>query len=194
MANPNNREERNAGEAAREHARRISNETHQFTQGAADAGEGAVRAGTELLQRQAEMMHQIWEAGRNMASQLTDPSLNPVLRALGTSDAEAQKAAQQSVRNMEAVLGSSKVVAEELQNISREWIEFAQSRLQQTLGSLNALGRCRTAEDAAAVQSDLIRDNVEHLLQSTRRTAEISARMADHATRKIAENLKRQAG
>ena len=146
----------------------------------------------DLLQRNAELMQQMWEAGRNMASQLTDPSLNPVFRALGASDEEAQRAAQQSVRNMEAVLGSSSLVTQELQNISREWLEFAQSRLQQNLGYLNALGRCRTPQDAAAVQTELMRDNFEHLLQSARRTAEISARMADQATRKITENLNRE--
>jgi len=192
MASPNNREEKNPGQAAREGARRISGETHQFAQVAADVGQGAVRAGTDLLQRNAELMQQMWEAGRNMASQLTDPSLNPVFRALGASDEEAQRAAQQSVRNMEAVLGSSSLVTEELQNISREWLEFAQSRLQQNLGYLNALGRCRTPQDAAAVQTELMRDNFEHLLQSARRTAEISARMADQATRKITENLNRE--
>ena len=46
MASPNNREEKNPGQAAREGARRISGETHQFAQAAADVGQGAVRAGT----------------------------------------------------------------------------------------------------------------------------------------------------
>jgi len=192
MANPNTREDKNAGQAAREAARRMSSETRHFTEAATDVSEGALRAGTEVLQRNSEMIQQIWEAGRSFASQLTDPSLNPLFRALGTSDAEAQKAVQQSARNMEAVLGTSTVVAQELQNISREWLEFTQSRLQQTLGSLDALTRCRTPQDLAAVQSELLRDSLEHLLQSARRSAEISARMADQATRKISENLTRE--
>jgi hypothetical protein len=94
---------------------------------------------------------------------------------------------------MEAVLGSTGVVARELQNISREWLEFLQSRMQQTLKSMDALGRCRTTQDAAAVQSELLRDNFENLLQSARRSAEISARMADAASRKMTENLNRRA-
>src|SRR5215208_174976 len=193
MANPNTREEKNAVQAARETARRISGETHQYAQAAADVGEGAVRTSTELLQRNSEMMQQFWEAARKMASQLSDPSVNPIFRAtLGSSDTEGQKAAQQSARNVEAVLGSSTVVAQELQNMSREWLEFAQSRLQQTLGCLDALGRCRTPQDAAAVHTELLRDNVEHLLQSARRAAEISARMADAASRKMTENLNRE--
>jgi hypothetical protein len=192
MANANIREDKNAGQAAREAGRRISSETHQFTEAAADMGEGALRTGTELLRRNSEMMQQFWEAASRMAAQLSDPSVNPVFRtAFGTSDAAAQKAAEQSVRNVEAVLGSSTVVAQEFQNMSREWLEFAQSRLQQTLSCLDSMGRCRTPQDAAAVQTELMRDTLEHFLQSARRTAEMSARMADTATRKITENLKR---
>jgi hypothetical protein len=192
MAHANTREDKNAGQAVRETGRRISNDTHQFAQAAADVGGDAVRTGTELLRRNSEMMQQFWEAARKMASQLSDPSVNPVFRAaFGTSDEEAQKAAHQSVRNVEAVLGSSTVVAHELQNMSREWLEFAQSRLQQTLSCMDSLGRCRTPQDAAAVQSELMRDTLEHFLQSARRTAEMSARMADTASRKITENLKR---
>jgi len=155
-------------------------------------GEGALRTGNELLRRNSEMMQQFWEAARKMAAQLSDPSVNPVFRAaFGTSDVEGRKAAEQSARNMEALLGSSTVVAQEFQNMSREWLEFAQSRLQQTLSCLDSMGRCRTPQDAAAVQTELMRDTLEHFLQSARRTAEMSARMADTATRKMTENLKR---
>jgi len=192
MANTNTREDRNVGQAAREAARTVASEAQQFAHSTANMGEGAVRAGTELMQRNAEIMQQIWETGRNMTSQFTDTATNPLFRAVNMSDAEAQKAAQQSARNMEAVLESSTVVAQEFQNISREWLDFLQSRWQQTLSHMNDLGRCRTPQDAAAIQSELMRDTFEHLLQSARRTAEISARMADAATRKISENVNRE--
>jgi hypothetical protein len=192
MASQNNREERNLGQAAREGARRISGATDQFTQAAADVGQGAVRASTDLLQRNTELMQQFWETARKMASDLSDPSVNPMFKtAFGGSDEEAQKVAQQSARNLEAVLGSSTVVAREFQNMSREWLEFAQSRMQQTLSCMDALGRCRTPQDAAVVQTELMRDTLEQFLQSARRTAEMSARMADTASRKITENVNR---
>src|SRR5262245_63806741 len=95
MANTNTREDRNVGQAAREAARTVANEAQQFAHSTANMGEGVVRAGTELMQRNAEIMQQIWEAGRNMTSQLTDTAANPLFRAVNMSDAEAQKAAQQ---------------------------------------------------------------------------------------------------
>jgi len=191
MANPNLGEEKNTGQVTREATARMSRQTQEFAQAATDVGEGTLRAGTELLQRNAEVIQRFWEAGRNVASQLTDPSMNPFLRGLGSSDEQAKKVTHQSARNMEAVLGSGMVLTEELQNMSREWLEFAQSRFQQNLNSLNQLAACRTPQDAAAVQSELMRDSLQQLLQSTRRTAEISTRMADKATRKITQTLDR---
>jgi hypothetical protein len=190
MVNPNAREEKNVG--VREEDRRISNETNQFAQAATDVGEAAIRAGIDLLQRNSQVMEQFWAVGRNVASQLTDPSLNPLFRGFAKSDAGAQQAVEQAARNVEAVIGSGAVVAQELQNMSREWLEFAQSRFRQTLDSVNALGRCRTPHDAAALQSELMRAHVKHLLQSARRTAEISARMADQASSRIVEKLDRE--
>ena len=64
MANANTREDKSAGQAARETGRRRSNETQQFAEAAADVGEGAVRTGTELLRRNSEMMQQFWESAR----------------------------------------------------------------------------------------------------------------------------------
>ena len=187
MAQPNRQDEKNIAQAARDNSRRITADTHQFAEVVANVGENAIRAGTELLKRNSEILRDLWETGRKMATQFTDQSINPFYRAFGMSDQEAKKAAQRSSRNMVAVLGSSTILAEGVQNISREWLEFAQSRVEQNLERLNALSSCRTAHDVAAVQSELLRDNVERLFQSARRTAEISARTADSATRKITE-------
>jgi hypothetical protein len=179
MPNPNPRPtEKNPAQATQEASARM-----------ADIGETALRTGTDLLQCNAEVVQQFWETARNMASQLTDQSVNPVFRGLGAPDQEAQKAARQSSRDLQAILGSSNLLAEEFQNMSREWLAFAQSRFERTLQSLNALSRCRTPQDAAAIQSALMRESLEHFLQSARHTAEISARMADNATRKITDNL-----
>ena len=54
-----------------------------------------------------------------------------------------------------------------------------QENLQKNLDGFNALARCRSVPDFLAVQSDLIRKNLEQTIQGTRRIAEVSARMAD---------------
>ena len=97
--------------------------------------------------------------------------------------------AQRSALNLEAIIGSSAALAEGVQTISREWLDFAQSGVEQNLDRFNALARCRTPQDLTAVQSEMIQADLQRLVQSARRTAEISARTADNATRKLAEQV-----
>lgn len=178
-------------QTARDATRRVSEETDRAAQMAAEVSEHAARAGSEIVQRQTEVVNQAWETTNKMAAQLTQQSASQFARAFGLSGEEAQQAAQRSSVNLDAVIGSSAAIAEAMQKISREWMEFAQSRLEQNLERFQALTRCRTPQDFAAVQSEVVRDNLEGFVQSARRTAEISARMADDAMRKLAESADR---
>jgi phasin family protein len=110
---------------------------------------------------------------------------------LGLSGEEAQQAAQQSSRNFGAIIQSSAVLTQGAQDISREWFDFARKRMEENLSLLEALTRCRTPQDLAAVQTNVVRDNLEDLLQSTKRIADVSVRIADEAVRKIAESADR---
>ncbi|MFZ0457152.1 MAG: phasin family protein [Rhodoplanes sp.] len=52
---------------------------------------------------------------------------------------------------------------------------------------VDALLRCRSPQDFTAVQSELLRDNLESFLQCARRIAEKSMQMAEEATKRTAE-------
>ena len=54
---------------------------------------------------------------------------------------------------------------------------------------LNELWSCRTPQDFAAVQSDMMRETVETVLESSRRIADMSVKMADDAGKQINENM-----
>lgn len=89
--------------------------------------------------------------------------------------------------NIDAIIHSSSVLAEVTQSISREWANFARERMEQNFNRFDALLRCRTPHEFAAVQSELLRDNLESLLQCSRRIAEKSMQMAEEATKRAAE-------
>jgi phasin family protein len=170
--------------------RKLSEDVAQTAQRTAEASERAARAGADMLQHNAEIMQQGWEASSTMAAQLTQQSAAQVARALGLSGEETKNAAQQSSANVEAIIGSSALIAESLQNISREWMEFARSRLERNLACFDELARCRTPQDLAAVQSEAVRDNLEGALRSARRTAEISARAVDSAMKNLTQRAR----
>ena len=182
---------KNASQNGQETVRKVADETTRVTRAAVEAGEKTARAGADLMQRNAKAVQEAWQSGSDMATRLTERSADQFAKALGLSGEEAQQAAQQSSRNLQAILQSSTLFAEAAQSISREWFEFARQRMEHNLGQFDALVRCRTPQELAAVQSELARDSLEGLLQSTRRIAEMSARMTDEAARKITDAMER---
>jgi hypothetical protein len=48
---------------------------------------------------------------------------------------------------------------------------------------MNELWRCRTAQDVAAVQSDLVRETMGSVLETCRRVADMSLKLADDAAK-----------
>ena len=180
---------RNADQSFRKTTRATSEEIKQAAQLAAGASEHAARASTEMVQGSAEMLQQYWLLGSKLAAKLAEQTANQFSRTVGISADGSRDAAEKSSTNMEAIAGSTAVVAEGLQNMSREWMDFVQTRMQHNLERLNALASCRTTQEFAAVQSELIRDNLEGMLQSARRTAEISTRMADDAMKNMAKRV-----
>ena len=208
MANPR-QDDRNLNQAAQEGARRTAaaaddmrrtaEETTrktaegaaQFSRTALDATEQATRTGAELMQQNAETFRRIWQSGMQIVSQMGGRSADEFARALGLSGDEVRQATEQSSRNVEAIVESSTVLTQGIDGISREWFEFARKRIEQNLNRMNELARCRTPQQLAAMQSEMLRDNIEDLLQSSRRVAEISARLAEEAMGKMTANLEK---
>jgi phasin family protein len=95
--------------------------------------------------------------------------------------------AQVMARTMQDAMQTSLSTASELargvQDVSREWFELSQKRLQKNLDGLSSLAQCRTVPDFMAVQTSLIRDNLEQTLDNSRRIADLTRQLADEASR-----------
>jgi hypothetical protein len=66
-----------------------------------------------------------------------------------------------------------------------EWMRFVQERVEQNLKGFDELMSCRTVQDCLAVQTRLVRDNIEASLQSVRRTSELSTKLTDDAAKQM---------
>lgn len=188
MVNPRQAErqaERDVSHAVHETSRKIADETTRAARTAADAGAGAARAGADMIQRNAETVQHAWDSGSKMATNLAERSAERFARACGISGETAQQAAEQSSRNLESIVQSGTILAGGMQSISMELMNFARKRMEQCMHRVDALASCRTPQEVVAVQSDLMRDNLEDIIQSTRRIAEISTQMADEAVRRM---------
>ena len=96
-------------------------------------------------------------------------------------------------RNLSAVLESTNAIASASEEFSRQWLETVRKTFDETISRSEALVRCRTPHEFFGMQADLARENLNTILQGSRRLAEISARAAQDATNKMSERI-RQSG
>src|SRR5262249_56357576 len=137
------------------------------------------KAGADLFESTAGAVEQLWRSGLDMASHFADRSSSQIARSMGLTDEEAHQATEQSSRNIDAIVHSSRAYADALQSISRELSSFCRERLDRNMEKMNALMRSRTPQELIAAQSDLFRDNLEGILQTSRRVAEASVDVTD---------------
>jgi hypothetical protein len=155
-------------------------------------GERAAKAGTDVFESSAGAVEQLWRSGLDIASHFAEQSSSHIARSIGLSDENSKQATEQSSRNIDAVAQSTRACADGFQSISRELSGFFKDRMERNFEKVNALMRSRTPHELIAAQSDLIRDNMEGFLQSSRRLAEASAGVAEQAMRRLTESTERQ--
>jgi len=173
----NNDQTKAADEAART-ARTVTDE-------AARVGEQTARAGADLVNRGTETARDVVEAGLNTATQTFERATDQFTTALGFSGPQAEQLAHRASGNLQAVSQANTVLARGFQEASHEWISLAQERVTKNLEGLNRLASTRSVQDFVAVQSDLVRDDLQRLVETNKRVAEVSVRVAEEAARII---------
>jgi phasin family protein len=186
MANPR-QEQHEATKQVHNTANKMADETSRIGHTVADLNDQAARTGADVAKRSVEAWQAALQSGTELANEIARQSTEQLSRALGVSGDEAEKATQQSSRNIEAMARSTSIMAQSVQDISREYLELWRKITTRSLGSMENFARSRTPQEVLATQSEIVRDNVQEFLQTTRRTAETSIKMADEATRGIAD-------
>src|SRR5207302_5230568 len=166
--------------------------TSRIGQSAAETGEEVARAEANLAQQNAEALQNTMRFGLEMVGRATDQ----FGRTFGwsgneTQRAETQQAAERAVRNAETILQSTAALSKGMSEISRECFELVRHQIGNSIARMNELWRCRTPQDFAAVQSDIVRENVESFLESSRRIADMSVKLAEDTTKHMAQNVER---
>src|SRR5437868_13397786 len=198
MANPrDDKSTQNIEDTARHASERATEQTTRMGQVAAEAGDEVARVGAQLLQQNAETVQNAWRFGLDMATKVMGRSTEELGRTLGFSGSEAQQAQQateRSARNTETILYTSTAATRLMSGISQEYFEFMRHQIDKSMDRMNEMWRCRTPQDVAAVQSDLVRETVGSVLESSRRLADMSLKVADDAAKHMTENMERIRG
>jgi hypothetical protein len=150
----------------------------------------AARTGVERLadfrQRATDDAWKSMESSVEAASQGGQNASDQFARTLGFSGEEGERLARQSGQNMEAITKFGTVLTQACQDTSREWYGLAQKQLQRNLEGLSKLAHCRSVQDFAAVQSGLIRESLQYMVEDTSSIVGISMRAVDEARKTVA--------
>jgi len=152
----------------------------------ANAARAAVEKLADFRQRATEDGWKSMESGLDAASQGFQNASDQFTRALGFSGEEGERLARQSGQNVEAITKFGTVLTQACQDTSREWYGLAQKQLQRNLEGLSKLAHCRSVQDFAAVQSGLVRESLQHMVEDSRVIAEISLKAVNDASKAVA--------
>jgi phasin family protein len=202
MANPRQEEKSTQGieDAARRASERTAEQTSRIGQAAAEqtarvaqataeAGEEVARASASLLKQNAETLQNAWRFGLDMATTVMGRSTEQFGRTLGLSGDGAQQATERSARSAQTILYTGAAAAKVMSGMSQEYLQLVRHQVEKNMDHMNELWACRTPQDVAAVQSDMVRDTVGTALESSRRIADMSLKLADDAGKQINQKL-----
>jgi len=166
-----------------------TSENNEQIERAAEAGkkaaEEARRAGADMARRAGEATRSNLESGLNSTVQTFKRVTDQFTQVLGFAGPQADEMARKSAQNLEAVSQASTVLTKGAQEISREWFDVMQDRLAKNIDAINRLAGCRSLQDFLTVQSEITRDQLGDAVNSGRRIAEVSLRVADEAAKVI---------
>ena len=174
-----------AADAGRHAADEAARTAHTVTEEAARVGEQTARAGADAARRGVETARDTFQAGLNTANESFRRMSDQFTQVLGFSGPQAEELARRSSQNLQAVTQASTVLARGAQEVSHEVFGLVQDRLQKNLDAVNRLVGTRSVQDFVAVQSDLARDTLQQVIETNRRIAEVSLRIANEASQII---------
>ena len=148
--------------------------------------EGA-RQLADVTRQSAETTQEAMRTALDTASQAFQSSADQFARSFGLSGEPAEALAEQSKRNIEAITECGAILMRGFGEITREWLNLAQHRVQKNVEGIQAIAACRSVQGLVAAQTELVRENIREMVDSSRQIAETSVKVADEAGRTLAD-------
>jgi hypothetical protein len=176
--------------AEAEDIRRAANEPRRTRRGrkqaaaVPDAGGtllAVVEAATETVQGVGQEVQETAQATLHTASQVVDSATEMSKH----QNRDAQTVLDQASQSIQAVAQSNRILARGAGTIALEWFGLRQEHLLKNLEGMTDLLSCRTMPDFVSLQSSLVRQNVERMLENSQRLAQLTAQVAQEATRTL---------
>src|ERR1700712_2984757 len=166
-------------DAARANINKTTEQSTQFV----DAARDGVNKMTDLREQATESTKQVVQKSVETASQQAREAADRFTRTLGFSGQDCERLARQSKQNMEAITRCGTVLTQAFQAVSRSWFGLAQKQFQRNLEGLNKLTHAKSVQEFTAIQSDLVRESLQRMVQDSKAIAETSTRAVEEASK-----------
>jgi hypothetical protein len=148
-----------------------------------DAAREGVNKMVDLREQATENTKQIVQKSVETASQQAREAADRFTKTLGFSGENSERLARQSKQNMEAVTRCGTVLTQAFQDASRSWFGLAQKQWQRNLEGFTKLTHAKSVQEFTAIQSDLVREGLQHMVQDSKAITETSARAVEEASK-----------
>lgn len=174
-----------AARAAAEAGARQAKEGARAAEAVADrtveAGRATAKANADMLNSQFETAQKAMRTSLEAGMRSLEGMTENWTRAFG--GAPASDLTGQSAQGVQAVAQASSALAKSAQDASRAWFDLTQRAMRTNLEALGKLANCRSLQDVAAVQSSLLRDNLQQAIEGGEMIARASSDAMREATR-----------
>jgi len=129
------------------------------------------------------------ESGTAANRTLTATLANSAGQVADEANRAAREIGERATRNMETFLQAQGIIAEGMQSVWHEWLEYSKTAWQRWAEQSQSMMRARTLPELVAAQSDMMRGEMEMMMRSGVRMAELTTRSASDVARSMAERV-----
>jgi phasin family protein len=187
-----------AADAANKAAQASRKTMDEGGKAASQMAEHAARAQEEMAHRAADagmrgagIVKATIETGIETAVHSLERIAEHFTTAMGFAGPEAEKVAARSRENLDAISQANSVMLKGAEDMSHQWMVIAKEAFAKNFDALARVSECRTLQDLAAMQSDLLRDNMNRAIEGGRKAAEIYVKTTAEAADRV--NMQRAA-
>jgi len=159
-------------DAAKANINKTAEQSAQF----ADAARDGMNKIVDLREHATENTKQIVQKSVETASHHAREATERFTRTIGFTGEDSERLARQSKQNIEAVTRCGTVLTQAFQDVSRSWFGLAQKQFQHNLDGMNKLVRAKSLQEFTAIQSELVREGLQQMVQDGKAITETSPR------------------
>jgi phasin family protein len=141
----------------------------------------------DVSRQAAEATQETIRTAVETASRAFQSSTDQIARSFGLSGEHGEDLARQATQNLEGSDGVQRHPGARLSGNFARVAGARSTRFAKNIEGVQALASFRNVQDVVAAQTELVRDNIQQIVNKSRQIAESSARVADEAAQTLTE-------